>query len=82
MIFCSFPKKNYRRKGRKIIHTNIGALNGRSGRLEAQADILKPSSSAPANALSLCAFDLVVQEDVRLLQKGALRLDGKLGRHG
>jgi hypothetical protein len=24
----------------------------------------------------------VVQEDVRLLQKGALRLDGKLGRHG
>jgi len=60
---------------------NVGALNGRLGRLEPQANVLVPSASPLPNS-ALCGTGLLSGEDVGLLLESTLRLDGKFGGHG
>ena len=62
-------------------HTDVVALNGGLGGLEAQTDILVPSAARLARASRL-RLGLGVLEDVRLLLESTLRLDGQLGGHG
>lgn len=62
-------------------HTDVVALNRVLWGLEAQADVLVPSSSTLADSARL-GLRLGVEEDVRLLLESALRLDGKFGGHG
>lgn len=63
------------------MHTNVVSLNGGLWRPEAQTNVLVPSSSTLSDRLALGLY-FGVGEDVRLLHKGTLRLDGQLGRHG
>ena len=65
----------------RVFHTDVGSLNGSLWRLEAQTDILVPSSSTLSGSLRFDGTLLVIQEDVRLLLESALALDGQLGRH-
>ena len=62
--------------------TDVGSINGRLRRPEAQPNILVPSPAALANSLALGALILGVEEDVGLLLEGSLRLHGEFGRHG
>ena len=55
--------------------TNVVALNGGPGSLEAQTDVLHPSPATLSSPLGLSALLLVVLEDVRLLLESALALD-------
>ena len=61
--------------------TDVGPVNGRLRRPETQTNVLVPSPSALANSLALRALVLGVEEDVRLLLEGSLRLHGEFGRH-
>lgn len=61
-------------------HTDVAALNGGLGSTESQTNVLVPSP-ALSDFLAL-GLGLGVEEDVRLLLEGTLRLDGQLGRHG
>lgn len=63
------------------MHTNVVSLDGGLWRPEAQTNVLVPSSSTLSDRLALGLY-FGVGEDVRLLHKGTLRLDGQLGRHG
>lgn len=63
------------------MHTNVVSLNSSLWCSETQANILVPSSSTLSDSLALRLY-FGVGEDVRLLQKRTLRLDGQLGRHG
>lgn len=68
----------------KWLRTDVIALNGILGSLEAQSDIFEPSPSALASTLATSAGAgalLVVLEDVRLLLVSALALDSKFGGH-
>lgn len=62
------------------LRTNVVAFNRRLWRSESQSNVFVPSSSSLSDSagLGLC---LRVQEDVRLLLEGALRLHGKFGGH-
>jgi hypothetical protein len=55
--------------------TNVVALNGGPGSLEAQTDVLHPSPATLSSPLGLAALLLVVLENVRLLLESALALD-------
>ena len=66
---------------KKVEITDIGPLNCGLRSPEAQPDIFKPSPSAFPSALALGSFLLGVEENVRLLLEGTLRLDSQLGRH-
>lgn len=55
--------------------TNVVALNGGPGGLEAQTDVLHPSPATLSSPLGLSALLLVVLENVRLLLESALALD-------
>jgi len=55
--------------------TNVVALNGGPGSLEAQTDVLHPSPATLSGPLGLSTLLLVVLEDVRLLLESALALD-------
>ena len=61
--------------------TDVGALNAGLRCPEAQSDILEPSSSTLASARTLSSLRFRVDEDVRLLLKGALGLNRQLGCH-
>lgn len=63
------------------MHTDIASLNGVLWGTETQANVLIPSPATLSDPGAL-RLGLRVEEDVRLLLKGALRLDGQLGRHG
>lgn len=55
-------------------------MDGRLRCLEAETDVLVPSSAVLTGAGGL-GFDLVVEEDVRLLLESTLALYGKFGGH-
>jgi hypothetical protein len=61
--------------------TNVVALNGGPGSLEAQTDVLHPSPATLSSPLGLAALLLVVLENVRLLLESALALDSQFGGH-
>jgi hypothetical protein len=60
--------------------TDVCSLNGSFRCSEAQSNVFVPSSAALSDPVAL-RFRLVVEENVRLLLKGALRLDCQFGRH-
>jgi hypothetical protein len=60
--------------------TDVCSLNGSFRCSEAQSNVFVPSSATLSNPVAL-RFRLVVEENVRLLLKGALRLDCQFGRH-
>jgi hypothetical protein len=59
--------------GERALLVDVGAVNGRLGRAEAQTDILVPSPGARVLAR---AASLVVQEDVRLSQRISIEAAG------
>ena len=64
--------------------TDVGAFDGSLWCPKPQANVLVPSSPALSDlgALALCSLRLGVDEDMRLLLVGTLRLHGQFGRHG
>ena len=64
----------------RVVHTDVGALNGGLGSTETQTNLLVPA--AGLTSLLGLGLSLRVLEDVRLLLVSALGLDGQLGRHG
>ena len=60
--------------------TDVGSLDGSFRCSEAQSNVFVPSSATLSNSVAL-HFRLVVEENMRLLLKGALRLDCQFGRH-
>jgi len=60
---------------------DIVSLNGSFWCSETQTDIFVPSSTSLSDFSGLWRFRLGIEEDVRLLLVGALRLDCQFGRH-
>lgn len=61
--------------------TNVCALNGGFRCPKPQANVLVPSSSALAYSRALRTLSFLVDEDMRLLLVGALRLHCQFGGH-
>lgn len=59
--------------GEGALLVDVGTLNGRLGRTEAQTNILVPS---PVAGILARSADLVVEEDVRLSQRISIGLLG------
>lgn len=66
--------------GEGALLVDVLALNGSSGGAETQTNVLVPSAAALARSGGL-DLGLGVEEDMRLLLKSTLALDGKLGSH-
>jgi hypothetical protein len=66
--------------GEWALLVDVVSFNGVLWRLEAQTNILVPSSSTLSNS-SLCGAGLLGGENVRLLLESALRLNGQFGGH-
>lgn len=66
-----------------MIHTNVGAFDGRLWCPKPQSDVLVPSSSTLSHFRALAPDPLCfgIREDVWLFLVGALGLNGQFGRH-
>jgi len=67
--------------GEWALLVDICSLNSSLWCSETQTDIFVPSSTTLSDLSALCRFRLGIEEDVRLLLVGALRLDGQFGCH-
>ena len=77
----SFPHSLARYITGDVRLTDVCAFNRRLWCPESQSNIFVPSSPSLPDLRALCALDFLVDEDVRLLLKSALRLHRQLGRH-
>lgn len=80
LVFFDLPSKSDSCRLASL-RTNVGAVDGRAWCLEAQTNVLEPSSTTLANSLALRRLRLGVEKNVRLLLESALGLDSQLGGH-